>query len=115
MELLKVQKTSLSKIAINHYLLAKETASTIEEYRALFYQLATILFEIDSCTKDELLQKFNEGSLNPIGTEEHQILLGEDLSLFINKMLWMENEFNLDECKYTNSDLIDNLDKFKFL
>lgn len=113
MELLKVLKTSLSKIAVNHYLLAKETSSTVEEYKELFYQLAIILFEIDNCqTEHELLKKFNDGGLNPIGTEEHKILLEKDTSLFVDNILWTAN---LNECKYTNSDLVDNLEKFKFL
>jgi hypothetical protein len=117
MELLNVQKTSLSKIAVNHYLLAKETATTMEEYQELFSQLARILFEIDGCnTKDELEEKFDDGKLNTIGSAENKLLWNEDYWLFYRiKLNMVLLDYNPDETKYTYSDVANNLDKFKFL
>jgi len=115
---LKITKTRYSKIAVSHFLTEKETISALEEYQAMFNQLAIVLYEIDSCsTKSELRDKFNNGILNPIGTQEHKDKEEEDIILFSTYLLRTEKDsgFNINETKYTLEDVLYNLEKFNFL
>lgn len=116
--ILKIEKTCYSKIAINEFLKDKENLKTIEEYKELFNKLASVLYEIDSSeTTNELNEKFENGILFPVYTEEHRSRKSEVLVLSSNMMVGKINlnpNYKADPI-YTNADVYNNLDKFKFL
>lgn len=116
-KLLSISKTCYSKIAINQFLNDKENLTTIEEYKELFNKLASVLYEIDSSeTTNELNEKFENGILFPVCTEEHRSRKSEVLVLFTNMMVGKINlNPNYGAPIYTNADVYNNLDKFKFL
>jgi hypothetical protein len=119
-KLLSISKTCYSKIAINQFLKDKENLTNIEEYKELFNKLASVLYEIDSSeTTNELNEKFENGILFPVCTEEHKRKLGEDCSLFAKCRFRttgvFDDNIDINESIYTNEDLYNNLDKFKFL
>jgi hypothetical protein len=119
-KLLSISKTCYSKIAINQFLKDKENLTNIEEYKELFNKLASVLYEIDSSeTTNELNEKFENGILFPVCTEEHKRKLVEDSSLFAKCIFRTKGVFDdnidINESIYTNEDLYNNLDKFKFL
>lgn len=118
--ILKIEKTCYSKIAINEFLKDKENLKTIEEYKELFDKLASVLYEIDSSeTTNELNEKFENGTLFPVCTQEHKRKLGEDCFLFSKCSFKgkgvFDDDTDINESIYTNKDLYNNLDKFKFL
>ena len=115
---LQITKTRYSKIAINEYLTKKESKNTLEEYQDLFNELARVLFEIDNCeTKNELNDKFNNGTLTPVGSEEHTRFLCEDITLYFERLnALIDFDYSkFEEVKYTYSDAYENLCDFKFL
>jgi hypothetical protein len=118
MKPIKIIKTCYSKIAIKEYLIEKEGKKTLEEYQDLFIELARVLFEIDNCeTKNELNDKFNNGILNPVGTEEHKKIMCEDIALYGDRLTALiDFDYSkFEEAKYTYSDAYENLCDFKFL
>ena len=115
-KILKIAKTRYSKIALNLFLIDKANMNTLEEYIELFNKLAIILFKIDCCeTQKELFEKVEEGILFPVGTDEHEQILRDDIDLFCSRLLRIHNDFDGNEPIYTNDDVCNNLDKFKFL
>jgi hypothetical protein len=115
---LEITKTRYSKIAVSHFLTEKKTKTTLEEYQAMFNQLAILLYEIDSCsTKSELRDKFNNGILYPVGYEEHTRVLCEDITLYGDRITALiDFDYSkFEKLKYTYSDAYENLCDFKFL
>lgn len=110
MKLLKILKTSFSKTATTHYLSAKETASTIQEYENLFRELAFVIFEIDNCIDlKELENKFYNNERYPFFSEDHKEFLKQQSSLYADYLVAKNDhhEYDLDK--------VENLDNFKFL
>jgi hypothetical protein len=107
---LKVLKTSFTKTATTHYLNAKETATSIQEYENLFKELAFVLFEIDICVDlNELKNKFYNNAQYPFFSDDHKEFLIQQFSLYSDSVMSKNDlrEFDLEK--------FDNLDKYKFL
>jgi hypothetical protein len=110
MELLKIQKTCFSKTATTHYLGAKETVTTIQEYENLFRELAFVLFEIDICVDlNELENKFYNNAQYPFFSDDHQEFLMQQFSLYSDSVM------SKIDCRDYDLDKVENLDKYKFL
>jgi hypothetical protein len=110
MKLLKIQKTCFSKTALIHYLSAKESANSIQEYENLFRELAFVLFEIDNCLdKNELENKFYNNEQYPFFSDDHKDFLNQQLSLYTNSVV-SKIDYNAND-----EDKVENLDKYKFI
>ncbi len=107
---LKILKTCFSKTAISHYLIAKEAASTIQEYEILFRELAFILFEIDNCLDlNELENNFYNNAHYPFFSDDHKEYLKQQFSLYSDSVMSKIDFRDYDLEKF------DNLDKYKFI
>jgi len=110
MKLLKIQKTCFSKTASTHFLNAKETVTTIQEYENLFRELAFVLFEIDNCVdKNELENKFYNNAQYPFFSDDHVEFLNQQSLLYSDSVM--------SKIDFRDYDLekVENLDKYKFL